>query len=69
MRSVLQRVSGGTISDAERREAAMLMLGMAGGEPLFIRTTLLFLIPGARSSTSPGALSVNQRFRVGSLDV
>jgi hypothetical protein len=32
MRVVLQRVSDGTISDNERAEAAMLMLGMAGGE-------------------------------------
>ena len=67
MRTVLQRVSGSTISDSERGEAAMLMLGMAGGEPLLIRVTLLFLIPGARSSTPPGALSVNHRSRVGSL--
>jgi hypothetical protein len=32
MRTVLQQVSDGTISDHERAEAAMLMLGMAGGE-------------------------------------
>ena len=31
MRTVLQRVSDGKISDRERAEAAMLMLGMAGG--------------------------------------
>jgi hypothetical protein len=29
MRNVLQRVSDGTISDSQRAEAAMLMLGMA----------------------------------------
>ena len=67
MRTVLQRVSDGTISDSERGEAAMLMLGMAGGEPLLICTTLLFLIPRARPSTSHGALSVNHRSRVGSI--
>jgi hypothetical protein len=32
MRTVLRRVSDGTISDAERGEAAMLMLGMAGSD-------------------------------------
>lgn len=32
MRTVLQRVSDGAISGEERAEAAMLMLGMAGGE-------------------------------------
>ena len=32
METVLQRVSDGTISADERTEAAMLMLGMAGGE-------------------------------------
>jgi len=31
MRTVMQRVSDGTISGEERAEAAMLMLGMAGG--------------------------------------
>ncbi|KAF9647201.1 hypothetical protein BDM02DRAFT_2747636 [Thelephora ganbajun] len=31
METVLQRVSDGTISEGERAEAAMLMLGMAGG--------------------------------------
>jgi len=31
MRTVLQRVSDGRISDRERADAAMLMLGMAGG--------------------------------------
>ena len=67
MRRVLQRVSDGTASDSERGDAAMLMLGMAGGKLLLIRSILLFLIPGARSSASPGALSVNHRFRVGSL--
>ena len=66
MRTVLQRVSDGTISDSQRAEAAMLMLGMAGGKFLLIRSILLFLIPDARSSTSPGTLSVNHRFRIGS---
>ena len=65
MKAVLQRVSDGTISDSQRGEAAMLMLGMAGGKLLLIRSILLFLIPdAARSSTSPGALSVNHRFRI-----
>ena len=67
MSTVLQRVSDGTISDSERGEAAMLMLGMAGGKPLLIHFILLFLIPGARSSTSSGAFSVNHRFSVGNL--
>jgi hypothetical protein len=35
MHTVLQRVSDGMISDSERGEAAMLMLGMAGGK-LFV---------------------------------
>jgi hypothetical protein len=64
MRTVLQRLSDGTISDSQRGEAAMLMLGMAGGKLMSIRSILLFLIPDARSSTSPGALSVNYRFRI-----
>lgn len=34
MRAILQRVSDGSISREERAEAAMLMLGMAGGELL-----------------------------------
>ncbi len=66
MRTVLQRVSDGTISDSQRGEAAMLMLGMAGGKLLLICSILLFLIPDARASTSPGALSVNHRFCIGS---
>lgn len=40
MKTVLQRVSDGTISDRERAEAAMLMLGMAGCE-FFVPFTLL----------------------------
>ena len=63
MRTVLQRVSDGTTSDSERAVAAMLMFGMAGGKLLLICSILLFLIPGARSSTSPDALSVNQYHR------
>lgn len=66
MRTILQRVSGSTMSDSERGEAAMLMLGMAGGEPLLICTTLLFLISGARPSTPPGALSIDHKSRIGS---
>ena len=41
MKTVLQRVSDGTISDRERADAAMLMLGMAAGELQSLRTTLL----------------------------
>jgi hypothetical protein len=41
METVLQRVSDGTISADERTEAAMLMLGMAGGE-LSIPSTVSF---------------------------
>ena len=33
MEAVMQRVSDGSISDQERAEAAMVMLGMAGGKP------------------------------------
>jgi hypothetical protein len=41
MDTVMNRVSDGRISDAERAEAAMLMLGMAGGKfPSFLRTVL-----------------------------
>ena len=39
MEIVLNRVSDGRISDRERAEAAMLMLGMAGGKFLFSSTT------------------------------
>ena len=49
MRAVLQRVSDGTISDSERAEAAMLMLGMAGGGFCYCAPFLFFLIPGTRS--------------------
>ena len=42
MRTVLQRVSDGTIQDRDRAESAMLMLGMAGGEVLLLHT-ILFL--------------------------
>lgn len=49
MRIVMQRVSDGTISEWERADAAMLMLGMAGGEPLSLcRFAPLFLILGTR---------------------
>jgi len=60
MRTVLQRVSDGTISDEERAEAAMLMLGMAGGA-LFtlLHFAPLFLIPDTRSSVSAGDLSTD----------
>ena len=36
MRTVLHRVSDGTIPDLERAESAMLMLGMAGGKLLLL---------------------------------
>ena len=36
MRTVMERVSDGTISKRERADAAMLMLGMAGREPLLL---------------------------------
>lgn len=42
MESVLQRVSDGTISDQERVEAAMLMLGMAGAGELLLLPAVLF---------------------------
>jgi len=60
MRIVLQRVSDGTISGKERAEAAMLMLGMAGGEPFrSLPLCPLFLIPDTRSSTSAGGLTAD----------
>ena len=40
MRTVQRRVSDGTISSEERAEAAMLMLGMAGGELFSLHATL-----------------------------
>jgi len=64
MKTVLQRVSDGTTSDSERAAAAMLMFGMTGGKLLLIRSILLFLIPGAVLTTSPGALSIKHRFRI-----
>jgi len=49
MRTVLQRVSDGRISDGERADAAMLMLGMGGGELMLLyHFTPLFLILGNR---------------------
>jgi len=35
MRTVIQQASDGTISNQERADAAMLMLGMAGGDVSF----------------------------------
>jgi len=50
METVIQRASDGTISAEERAEAAMLMLGMAGGErPLFSISSLSFLTLSTRS--------------------
>ena len=43
METVLQRASDGSISAEERAEAAMLMLGMAGGESMLLCTALLSL--------------------------
>ena len=43
MEAVMQRVSDGSISDQERVEAAMVMLGMAGGKPSIHHTALLSL--------------------------
>ena len=65
METVLRRVSDGTISDHERAEAAMLMLGMAGGQLLLFCDALLSLTPSARSQTSTGALSIDRRLHVG----
>ena len=61
METVLQRVSDSTISAKERAEAAMLMLGMAGGEFSSLFTTLysLCLMPSARSPTSASDLPIN----------
>ena len=49
METVIQRASDGTISAEERAEAAMLMLGMAGGELLLFSIFSLSLSdPGTR---------------------
>ena len=47
MEIVIQRASDGTISAKERAEAAMLMLGMAGGERLLLSISSL-LTPSTR---------------------
>ena len=47
METVIQRVSDGTISAEERAEAAMLMLGMAGGE-LFLLSITSFSLSDSR---------------------
>ena len=47
METVIQRASDGTISAEERAEAAMLMLGMAGGE-LFLLSITSFSLSGSR---------------------
>jgi len=65
MRMVLQQVSDGRISDQERAEAAMLMLGMAGGKVLlFFSAPHSFLIPTTRPQTFTGSLSIGQRLFV-----
>lgn len=51
MRTVLQRVSDGRISDRERADAAMLMLGMAGGGLLSLFNAFRsLLMPSTRPS-------------------
>ena len=54
METVLQRVSDSTISDRERAEAAMLMLGMTGGELSLLCATLCSF---RRRAPGPQALS------------
>ena len=66
MRTIIQQVSDGKISDQQRAEAAMLMLGMAGGEILlFICVPYSFLIPSIRQQISTGTLSIDRRSFVG----
>jgi len=57
MEIVLQRVSDGKISDRERADAAMLMLGMAGGQ-----RSLLFIAPPSLSDAEHQAADVRKRF-------
>ena len=65
METVLQQASDGTISAEERVEAAMLMLGMAGGELLLLLPFHSpFLTPGTRPQASPGSFSINPRLCV-----
>ena len=52
MEAVMQRVSDGSISDQERAEAAMVMLGMAGGKPS-IHHTALFCLSKLRAPDRP----------------
>jgi hypothetical protein len=65
METVLQRVSDGTISAEARAEAAMLMLGMAGGELPTLCCLSRFLMPSARPWTFTTALSANRRSNIG----
>jgi len=66
MRTVLQRVSDGRISDRERAEAAMLMLGMAGGVLLSVFNAFhSLLMPSTRPQTSAGSLFVDRRSYLG----
>ena len=57
MENVLQRVSDGTISPEERAEAAMLMLGMAGGEFLLPHLIHCLTQEPGRNRGRPHALS------------
>jgi len=57
METVLQRASDGGISDRERADAAMLMLGMAGGE-----LSLLFIAPHSLSDAEHQATNVRKHF-------
>jgi hypothetical protein len=44
MKTVLHRVSDGTVPDLERAESAMLMLGMAGGVACIASSTSLYFL-------------------------
>lgn len=70
METVIQRASDGTISAEERTEAAMLMLGMAGGEFLSFSPSLRFplLTPGAGPQASTNGFSINPRLHISGRD-
>lgn len=65
MKIVLNRVSDGSISDRERAEAAMLMLGMAGGKFLF--SSITFSDYGFVGHRRPHALSPLIRDHAGTI--
>jgi len=63
METVLQRVSDGNISADERADAAMLMLGMAGGLSLSI-SSLSLSDSSTRPQTSAGSFSIDPGLHV-----